>query len=31
MILFIDTEWADALATELIALALVSESGRQEF
>jgi hypothetical protein len=31
MILFIDTEWADALANELVSLALVSDCGRFEF
>jgi len=31
MILFIDTEWADVLANELVSLALVSDCGRYEF
>jgi hypothetical protein len=31
LILFIDTEWADALANELVSLALVSDCGRYEF
>lgn len=31
MILFIDTEWADVLARELVSLALVSDFGRYEF
>jgi hypothetical protein len=31
MILFIDTEWADVLANELVSLALVSDCGRFEF
>lgn len=31
MILFIDSEWADVLATELVSLALVSDCGRFEF
>ena len=31
MILFIDTEWADPLANELVSLALVSDCGRHEF
>ena len=31
MILFIDTEWADALANELVSLALASDCGRFEF
>lgn len=31
MILFIDTEWADVLASELVSLALVSDCGRYEF
>ena len=31
MLLFIDTEWADVLANELVSLALVSECGRYEF
>jgi len=31
VILFIDTEWADVLANELVSLALVSECGRYEF
>lgn len=31
MILFIDTEWADVLACELVSLALVSDCGRHEF
>jgi hypothetical protein len=31
MILFIDTEWADVLASELVSLALVSDCGRFEF
>ncbi len=31
MILFIDTEWADILASELVSLALVSDCGRYEF
>lgn len=31
MILFIDTEWADAFASELVSLALVSDCGRFEF
>jgi 3' exoribonuclease, RNase T-like len=31
MLLFIDTEWADVLANELVSLALVSDCGRFEF
>lgn len=31
MILFIDTEWADVLASELVSLALVGDCGRYEF
>lgn len=31
MILFIDTEWADVVASELVSLALVSDCGRYEF
>jgi hypothetical protein len=31
VILFIDTEWADVLANELVSLALVSDCGRYEF
>jgi len=31
VILFIDTEWADELANELVSLALVSDCGRFEF
>ncbi len=31
MILFIDTEWADVLASKLVSLALVSDCGRHEF
>lgn len=31
MILFIDTEWADVRANELVSLALVSDCGRLEF
>lgn len=31
MILFIDTEWADVLASEMVSLALVSDCGRFEF
>lgn len=31
MILFIDTEWVDVLASELVSLALVSDCGRYEF
>jgi hypothetical protein len=31
LILFIDTEWADVLANELVSLALVSDCGRYEF
>jgi hypothetical protein len=31
LILFIDTEWADELANELVSLALVSDCGRFEF
>ena len=31
MILFIDTEWADVLANDLVSLALVSDCGRYEF
>jgi 3' exoribonuclease, RNase T-like len=31
VILFIDTEWADVLANELVSLALVSDCGRFEF
>ena len=31
MILFIDTEWADKLANEVVSLALVSDCGRFEF
>lgn len=31
MIVFVDTEWADVLASELVSLALVSECGRFEF
>lgn len=31
MILFIDCEWADVLASELVSLALVSDCGRFEF
>ena len=31
MFLFIDTEWADELANELVSLALVSDCGRFEF
>jgi hypothetical protein len=31
MILFIDTEWADQLANELVSMALVSDCGKFEF
>jgi len=31
MLLFVDTEWADAQARDLVSLALVSEDGRFEF
>lgn len=31
MMLFIDTEWADTLANQLVSLALVSDCGRLEF
>jgi hypothetical protein len=31
VLLFIDTEWADVLANELVSLALVSDCGRFEF
>ncbi|HEY5809535.1 MAG TPA: hypothetical protein VIT67_16290 [Povalibacter sp.] len=31
MMLFIDTEWADTLANDLVSLALVSDCGRLEF
>ena len=31
MILFLDTEWADAFANEIVSLALVSDCGRFEF
>src|SRR5687768_9037238 len=31
MILFIDTEWADVVASELVSLALISDCGRYEF
>jgi hypothetical protein len=31
LILFIDTEWADVLANDLVSLALVSDCGRYEF
>lgn len=29
--LFLDTEWADAIGSELVSLALVSDDGRREF